>query len=260
MARLFDDVQDEYLQINPNAAVLNAWPATLAGWIYCDDDTNYQKVIALADASADTDRFSIQLTGGGGSVSAYVRTADVGATATSTAGFSENTWHHITGVFPDGAAHYMLLDGGNKGTAGAAKGFPNNVDATAIGRTPRSSGGLQMSGRIAWLAIWNVALTDAEVASLAAGVCPLLIRPESLVAFWPLGGLHQNNAANAANSDWDIVGGYHMDPINTPGVADHPGGLIYPSKPHVVVPAAAAPPAFVPYPYPKHELTGGLAL
>ncbi len=33
---------------------------------------------------------------------------------------------------------------------------------------------------------WNVALTDAEVAALASGVSPLLVRPENLVRYRPL--------------------------------------------------------------------------
>jgi hypothetical protein len=36
--------------------------------------------------------------------------------------------------------------------------------------------------------IWNVALSDQEVASLAGGVHPTRMRPGALVAYWPLWG------------------------------------------------------------------------
>lgn len=41
-------------------------------------------------------------------------------------------------------------------------------------------------------AIWNVALNAREVAALAVGVCPLRVRPGSLVGYWPLWGTHTN--------------------------------------------------------------------
>ena len=37
-------------------------------------------------------------------------------------------------------------------------------------------------------ATWNVELTEAEMAVLAAGICPIYVRPESLVAYLPLLG------------------------------------------------------------------------
>jgi hypothetical protein len=40
-------------------------------------------------------------------------------------------------------------------------------------------------GQIAHPAIWNVALTDAEVAMLGAGISPLRVRPQSLVMYLP---------------------------------------------------------------------------
>jgi hypothetical protein len=44
------------------------------------------------------------------------------------------------------------------------------------------------SGLIAEAGIWSVALTAAEIASLAKGISPLSIRPASLLAYWPLIG------------------------------------------------------------------------
>ena len=41
-------------------------------------------------------------------------------------------------------------------------------------------------GSLAEAAIWNAALSDAEVAALATGVSPLLVRPGSLVFYAPL--------------------------------------------------------------------------
>lgn len=35
-------------------------------------------------------------------------------------------------------------------------------------------------------AIWDVALSDAEVALLSRGASPMLVRPEALVEYWPM--------------------------------------------------------------------------
>jgi hypothetical protein len=65
---------------------------------------------------------------------------------------------------------------------------------------------------------------------LAAGFSPLFVRPQSLVAYWPL----------IRDNDNDIVGGYDMTAYNTPTVAAHPP-VIYPVSPHVTYFAGAAP-------------------
>jgi hypothetical protein len=46
-----------------------------------------------------------------------------------------------------------------------------------------------MSGLIAEMAVWNIALADAEVANLAAGLCPLRLQRANLVDYWLHGGL-----------------------------------------------------------------------
>ena len=57
-----------------------------------------------------------------------------------------------------------------------------------------------MSGHIAEAAIWNVALTAAEVTVLAKGVSPLFIRRQNLVAYWPLYGLHSPETDFSGNN------------------------------------------------------------
>ncbi|MHC4316732.1 MAG: LamG domain-containing protein, partial [Planctomycetota bacterium] len=69
------------------------------------------------------------------------------------------------------------------------------------------------SGKIAHGFIYNVVLTDAEILRLANGALPTEIRPESLVAYWPL-----------IDNDKDIIGGYDMTPENSPtwSTTDYP--------------------------------------
>jgi hypothetical protein len=249
MARLFDDGSSEYLEYG--GAVLTVAPITLAAWFYSDDVTVGQTLIALLDADNDSDylRLTAQGNAAGDPIRLHAEGTD-GGTADTTTGFSANTWHSAVGR-ENGNSRDVWIDGGSKGTNANAVTL-TGIDLTRIGYR-NASAAQHMSGRVAWAAVWNVSLSDDDVAAYADGYSPSLIRPDALVAFWPLGGFHDDNSGNAANSDWDVVGGYHMDPQNTPSVADHPGGLIYPSRPQSVYPAAVAA-GFVSQ---KHHILGG---
>ena len=56
------------------------------------------------------------------------------------------------------------------------------------------------TGDLAEAAVWNVALTDAEVAALARGIHPFLIRPDALVAYWPILGRYSPEINLKSNS------------------------------------------------------------
>ena len=81
--------------------------------------------------------------------------------------------------------------------------------------------------------MWNVALTDADAAALAAGLSPLLVRPDALLVYAPLVRGHQDRAGGVSLSET----------ASAPTVADHPPGLIYPSGLWTPPVAAVAAPA-----------------
>ncbi len=68
-----------------------------------------------------------------------------------------------------------------------------------------------MTGQIAEVGIWNVALTDAEIASLADGMTCDKVRPQSLVFYAPL-----------VRDLQDVRGGLTITNNNTATVANHP--------------------------------------
>ena len=86
---------------------------------------------------------------------------------------------------------------------------PSSINALNIGTDRNNNTNTALlSGRVADVGVWNVALTDAEVASLAKGMTCDKIRPQNLVFYAPLirdlidqkGGLTitNNNAATVA--------------------------------------------------------------
>lgn len=69
-------------------------------------------------------------------------------------------------------------------------------------------------GDIAEAAIWNVALSDAEIAMLAKGLSPLRVRPASLVSYVPMNG--------AASPVIDIVAGAGWAPSGITAASSNP--------------------------------------
>lgn len=227
MARLFDDASTQYLQ--HAAAVVSGAPLTMACWFNVNDATINNGLMGIGRQAVDSHYFFMGANGaiGGDPVQVQARGTTVAA-AVTTAGFSANTWNHAAGVFSAADSRAVYLNGGNKGTNTTSQ-TPESLDRTTIGAL--NNGGsiiVRCSGLIAEAGIWSAALTDAEVASLADGVSPLLVRPESLVAYWPLIG--------RTSPEIDVVGGFGMT-VTGAVAAEHP--RIYLPSPGLWIPPAA---------------------
>jgi len=86
-----------------------------------------------------------------------------------------------------------------------------DVNRVSAGCIDRGTPVLFLNGSIAEAAIWNAALTDAEIASLAAGFTPDQIRPQSLQFYAPL-----------VRDLVDVRGGRTITNVNSATVATHP--------------------------------------
>lgn len=228
MARLFDDASLEY--IRGSSAPVTAVPISMSCWFYSDDVTNNQTMIFLGDASQPDRFFLLRLAAAGASVQAVARGDSPAQSASSTTGYTVNTSHHAAARFVTNSSRFAYIDGGSEGPNTTAE-TPSAIDRVSIGVSDDSTIGAYMSGRIAEAAIWNVDIGAAGVASLAAGMSPLMVRPDGLVFYMPL----------IRDEDIDIVGGTTMTPFNTPSVAEHPR-MIYPSTAYVpTIVAGVAP-------------------
>ncbi len=209
MARLFDDASNEYLLASGTTLGISDYPFTMAAWFNSDTAVK-QTVIGFGDADAVAYHRLYLRDPSDLNVWAYSRNPTHGGRfAVTSTQWSTATWHHACAVFTATNNRAVFLDGGGKGTNAVQCDF-DAVDQTGIGANVDSSVGDKMSGSIAEVAVWNVALTDAEVAILAAGYSPLFVRPQNLVAYWPL-----------IRGLTDPVGGYDMTASGTV-VSVHP--------------------------------------
>lgn len=179
-----------------------AAPFTLVAWAKVAN-TNANKGIIALESTVNNHAFSMYLAAGAanGILSYFVRDVN---------GFSQpqgltpqaNTWTHYAAVerASNNRAIYFngMFDGGNTITR-----TPSSINKITIGST--------MNGAIAEVAIYDVDLTNAEIASLAKGITCNKIRPENLRFYTPL-----------IRNLQDVRGGLNINNNNGATVANHP--------------------------------------
>jgi hypothetical protein len=90
-----------------------------------------------------------------------------------------NTWHHVVGVFTSTTNRQVFVDG----TSGTANTQSSNVGSLTVANIiPTFNGGHTLAD----VCLWDVALTQDEITSLAKGFAGNLIRPASLQFYAPL--------------------------------------------------------------------------
>jgi hypothetical protein len=207
---------------------VTAVPLTMACWFNPDVVSALDYLICIADSGADTDWFSLEANGAAGDVVRARTNATTGVFASTSATFVAGTWQHAAAVFESTTSRAAYLDGGNKGTNTTSK-TPSGLDRIGLACQATLTPTLFLSGLIAEAAIWDVALTDDEVAQLGLGYCPLLVRPDGLVFYAPL-----------VRAVQDVIGGLTLTATGTPAAAVHPR-IIYPARKRFSFPTAAAP-------------------
>ena len=131
--------------------------------------------------------------------------------ADTTTSYTTSGWHHVCGVWASSTSRIPYIDGGGSQEAVVDVPWPAGLDNTTLGaRWQSGSVAAYYQGGIAETAVWNVALTTAEISLLSAGASPLLVRPGNLVAYWPL-----------VDNLNDIVGGYNLT-NHSATIEEHP--------------------------------------
>lgn len=228
MARQFTAANSEYFEV-PSTPI-TALPFS----IFCK--FNLESTGALVIAGGVGANFA-----GGDRVTLEVNASDaatvrVGATAaTSSLTLSSTTWYSVLGRGDSGGTIECTVDGANSGTNTGAT-FPTVV-RTRIGARPGGSAANHFDGLIAEFAMWNVLLTDAEDASLAADASPAFIRPNALVYYDRM----IRGRLSTGGDSFDIVGGLTLTDNNTVTVGAHPPGMFYPGRHHIITAPSGVP-------------------
>lgn len=199
---------------NTAASPISAYPFTMACWVRSTSATAAQIAMALQDKDTGNNYHQLAIRGDvGGDLVECISRNTTQVQAQTSSGYTANVWHHIAGVWSASNARAAFIDGGSKGTNTSNVTFASQ-DSVSVGHAGDSTPGNNIIGQVAEAGIWNVALTDNEIAMLAAGVSPLHVRPSGLVRYWPL-------LAYAGDApDYSGHGGT-LTAAGTPAEADH---------------------------------------
>lgn len=224
MARNFAGSND-YLSVL--GTTVTAAPLSVAGWVKSTSDAVAQAVFNIGVDGSFDNYWLLTLGGNVGGDPVIWRTVTTTQQTTSTSsGYSVNTWHHVCGVELASNSRAVYIDGGSKGINTVLR-IPAGVDSMWAGRI--IGGSFQhFNGLIAELGVWNIALTDDDVGTLADGCSPLCVRPENLVSYMPF----------VRDEDNDIIGGLNFSVTGTVTVGDHPR-IVYPTRKHISFPTVA---------------------
>ena len=215
MAYLFATASSQWL--SNTSPVLTAVPITMACWFQRVSTGAAHGLMSLqSGVGVGDNRFTLAVLATD-KLNAVARSTSSGAAAGATT-ITSNVWHHGAGTFTSATARAVFLNGVSDGTntTSITPAAPTN---TEIGRF--GSGGNFWDGHIAEAAMWSAILDAGEIAALAKGFSPLLIRPQSLEAYWPLIG--RNSPAH------DSLGGFPLTLNAAPVASAHPR-VFYPQR------------------------------
>lgn len=231
MARSGTGLNDDWLE--NTTAVLTAVPIGMFAWVNPADVTSYQTPL-LIGGSVGNDWFVLGLWGhvAGDAVTAYVGSGGTGeANASSTVGFTANTWQAAHAGFYSNTSRAAGLNGGNVGTnTTSMTPTAGNLNRTSVGFRVGGTTYGPLNGQVAEAAIWDLTDWGADAASrrtafeaiwpaLAAGYAP---------THWPRGLRFYAPLHGNASPEPDYAGGRSLTVNGAIAKADHPR-IIYPT-------------------------------
>lgn len=187
MARSFSG-SAQYLEY-ATAPPITAAPLTFAAWFNKTGTGTSKYLGGIADKDTNNHHFNFNISTAN-KVQATCNDGSGAVSAVTSTTITAATWMHAAAVFTSSTSRTAYLNGGGSGSETTSR-TPSAaaLDNMCIGCVHLAAGYFgPFDGLIAEWGLWNVDLDAAEIAALAAGVCPLLVRPTSLVAYYPLIG------------------------------------------------------------------------
>lgn len=172
-----------------------SYPFTMACWFRPTNLSNDHCLLALTDTAGNNDYHYLSANGSvGGDPLAATTKAGTTVRAQSTVSFVANTWQHACGVWESSTSRSVYLNGGNKGTNTTDRS-PSGLDILSLGQVMAATPFASANAAIFFAAVWNIALSDAEVAQLCptdpvssqqVPVNPRFVRPGNIIFLAPL--------------------------------------------------------------------------
>lgn len=215
MARSFVSGSSQYASYA--GAVVSALPFTMSVW--CKTSTLTGTLVPFCLASS-TDNDTIAMIRIRGELTDDVlelfyrddaATSQSVLTSGAGSGMPSATWTLITAVFESTTSRHIYKNGGGKVTGTTTVSGSFTPDRTGMAAIVRAAASSLSTLELAHVAVWNKALSDAEVASLyvssETGIYPNEVASGNCVAYWPLEGTTDPEPDDVASFDMTLSGG-----------------------------------------------------
>lgn len=206
-------------------APVTAAPLTFACWFKSDTTAANDVLMGVGVNGTQLNSWHIETNLAAGNIGAVYRDGATAANAGTTATFTTGSWFHAAAVFTSATARAAYLNAAKVATA-TGNITPSGMNETRI--SGNGAGTNNYDGKIAHVAIWNVALADADITLLAAGANPRAIQAANLVAYWALtsSGLTDTQAGLVLTATGTTVDGADNPTVDPPPSASGAGALI----------------------------------
>jgi hypothetical protein len=197
------DGATSYVEV-PHQGAQNSLPLTISAWVRANGDGS----IVNKYVSSSLNGYQLYVWDGrlrawyfGASGSVYG-----GGLGLDGGPIADGRWHHVALVI-DGAGGRLFVDGRPVATQGwsGAPSAPTTTVPLSFGRYPGPARQF-LRGTLDEVALWSVALTGAQIASLAAGASPAAVAAGSRIGHWrldePTTALIAADSAGTANGQY----------------------------------------------------------
>jgi len=160
-------------------AVVSGAPVTMACWYNRTSSATTQSYVSVSNTTSTN---ILSLTHGSNNfISALASDGVTGPQTQVYPDSSINTWNHGCAVFNSNSSRQVFWNGINAGITTTTSNV-SNLNVTIVGgRYSAGVLGQYGNGNIAEVGIWNISLTNEEIASLAKGMTCDKVRPQNLV-------------------------------------------------------------------------------
>lgn len=231
MSRAFVAASTQYLTFAAGQP-FQTYPCTVSAWF--NPSTQHNGCILNVANASDGNRISLYVDNAGKLGGGNTNGSQYGMPSSGNS-YTTGAWNHAVLTCTNSTSRSIRLNGGTAVTD-TTTATTANCAKTHIGALWTSGAllaGQYFNGEIAHVCCWSVVLGADEQLALAAGVSPLLIRPESITAYWPL------YARSTTEEDWVSI--LHLtNSSTTAGTSEPP--IAFPQAQFAQAASAAATP------------------
>ena len=171
-------------------------PLSITCWVKLYGSVSSQ-VVSVGTVGSANNYYFIGLSGTN-LVQAGERDAATTSTAQTASAPSNGVWHNLTAVFAAHNDRRIYFDGANKATSAVARTCGATTGIALMGDPVPTGDGWPLD--LAHVALWNIALSDADATQLYA-IGPAAVQAANLVEYWPLyGNKNPEPSTQTANS------------------------------------------------------------